>query len=187
MDKKKVHINVANDKGYPEPDVPVQEAWESMQQLLVQTPAATVAASGFKNWLRKGWGKIMIGTAIAATVSLIAYVVINKETVKRDSLPATDTVHNSAPVPDTLMPAAKEKRISFEFSNTPFKQVAAYMEKEFGIQIMLKGNIGNCNITTRFDNNSLKEMLDVMAYTLAFEYIIDEDKKQVTISGNGCN
>jgi hypothetical protein len=190
LDKKKLHINEPGDKRYPEPDVPVQDAWENMQQLLLQTPAVPARASGFKKIFGKGLVKFMIGAAVVATISLITIEVIKKKeqkpitqvTYKSDSLAVNDTA-----ISDTLTPAAKEKRLSFEFHSMPFKKVADSMEKSFNINIILKGNIGNCNITTRFDSITLKQMLDVMAITLSFEYKIDKGNKQVTISGNGCN
>jgi hypothetical protein len=190
LDKKKLHINEAGDKRYPEPDVPVQDAWENMQQLLLQTPAVPARASGFKKILGKGFIKFMTGAAVAAAISLITVVVIKKKEQK----PVTQVTHksdalsaNDSALSDTLTPAIKEKRVSFEFHSMPFKKVADSMERSFDIKIILKGNIGNCNITTRFDSITLKQMLDVMAITLSFEYKIDKGNKQVTISGNGCN
>ena len=192
MDKKKLHINEAGDKRYPEPDVPVQEAWENMQQLLLQAPAVPAAASGFNKWIGKGLVKIMIGAGLVATISLITYLATKKNepqketqvTYKSDSLFANDT---AALASDTLTPIAKEKRVTVEFNDTPFKKVAVYMEKEFDIKVILKGNVGERRITTRFDSITVKKMLDVMAYTLAFEYKIDKGNKQVTISGNERN
>ena len=190
LDKKKLHIKEAGDKRYPEPDVPVQDAWENMQQLLLQTPAVPARASGFKKWIGKGMVKFLIGAGALAAISLITYVATKKPapkqetqvTYKNDSLTTNDTA-----VSDTLTPIAKEKRVTVEFNDMPFKKVTEYMEKEFDIKVILKGNVGEGRITTRFDSITLKKMLDVMAYTLAFEYKIDKGNKQVTIVGNGRN
>jgi hypothetical protein len=76
----------------------------------------------------------------------------------------------------------------FEFSNMPFREASAYIEKAYGVTFIVKNNkLDNCTITTRFDNKSLEEILDILGYTLAFEYEIDKTKNQVIISGNGCN
>jgi hypothetical protein len=190
LDKKKLHINEAGDKRYPAPDVPVQDAWENMQQLLLQIPAVPASASGFKKWIGKGVVKFMIGAGAVTTISLITYIATKKPAPKQDtqvtyknnSLTANDTAAS-----DTLTPFAKEKRITVEFNDMPFKKVAAYMEKEFDIRIILKGNVGERRITTGFDSITLKKMLDIMAYTLAFEYKIDKGNKQVTIVGNERN
>ncbi|MBS1599919.1 MAG: DUF4974 domain-containing protein [Bacteroidetes bacterium] len=75
----------------------------------------------------------------------------------------------------------------FQFSDAPLQEVAASIGKAYGVQIILKSkNLYNCRITTRFDNKSLKEILDVMSYTLNFEYSIDETNKRVLLTGNGC-
>jgi ferric-dicitrate binding protein FerR (iron transport regulator) len=300
LDKKKLHINEASNKSYPEPDVPAQDAWDNMQQLLLQAPAAPASASGFKAGIGKGLSQFMVGAGALATVSLITYVAIKKKdhttssqvTYNSDRFPTIDTLADGtiafldtlSSIAVTNLPA-KEKRITisnggcyfrqlnknaatawqlkvgsvnifpdnaniyvsldtiaavavvqlqtgsaeiqmgeeklhiaagesvrfntqkeilqnrqkanpnlfsyankvFEFSNTPFKEAAGYIEKAYGVKIILKSNFDNCRITTRFDNKTLKEILDVLAVTLYFDYKIDETNKQVLISGDGCN
>jgi ferric-dicitrate binding protein FerR (iron transport regulator) len=293
-------MDQAGDKNYPEPDVPVQEAWENMQQLL-QSPVAP-AGSGM-GAAGKRPGKFMLGAGAGALVivSMIIYFVTTKKegakpspqiTYYSERFPKLDTLadgtiafldtlssitvanlpakekqiiinqggcyfrqlNKSAIAPwqikvgfvnilpnnaniyvtvDTVaamavvqvqmgsaeiqvsqeklhIDAGESVRIStqhdmahnkqkldpnsfsyankvFEFSNTPFKEVAGYLERAYGVKIMLPRNFHNCTITTKFDNRSLKEVLDILAYTLAFDYTIDEKKKQVLISGDGCN
>ena len=75
----------------------------------------------------------------------------------------------------------------FEFTNTPLKTAAEIIEKAYGVTIIFENTkLYNCRITTRFDNKSLKEVLGVMAYTLNFDYHLDEKKYQAILSGNGC-
>ncbi|AEW00365.1 hypothetical protein A4D02_23855 [Niastella koreensis] len=191
MDKKKLHINEAGSNSYPEPDVPVQAAWDNMQQLLLQAPAVPARASGLKKWLGKGMGKMMIGAGVVVMVSVITVMALKKNEQKAVT-PVThysDSMVASQPViaRDTLIRVAKEERASIEFRKTPFKQVADSIGKAFDVKVILKGNIGDCTFTTRFDNNSLKEMLTVITYTFSFRYKIDKVNKQVTITGNGCN
>lgn len=191
LDKKKSPINEAGDKRYPEPDVPVQAAWENMQQLLLQAPAVPAQASGFKKWLGKGMGKIMMGAGIVATVSVITFVVIKKKEQKPVT-PVTytsDSMAANQPVvaKDTLAPVAKEKEVFFEFNDMPLKKVAVYMEKGFDIKVILKGDIGERRITTRVEHIKLKQLLDIITITLDCKYKIDERNKQVTIAVNGSN
>jgi hypothetical protein len=177
LDKKKLHIDEANDKNYPEPDVPVQDAWEQMKQLLLQAPAAPVSKPGFRP-PGKGFARFMVVAGAVATVSLAVYVATGK---KEHVTPSQVTyTKDSTPVVNYINKV-------FEFNNTPFKEAAGYIEKAYGVTIVLKGNFNHCTITTRFDNKPLNEILDILAYTLAFEYTIDEKNRQVTISGDGCN
>lgn len=189
MDKNNLHTNEAGNKSYPEPDVPVQAAWEHMQQLLLQTPAVPAHTSGLKKWLGKGIGKIVLGAGVVATVSVITVMVIkNKE--QKTGTPVTynsDSISASQPVNADTLFQVKEKKASVEFDNTPMKKVAVYLEKEFNIKVILKGNIGDITITTRFDSMTLKEMLKVITLILDGRYKIDEGSKQVTISVNGRN
>lgn len=191
LDKKKLHIKEAGDQRYPEPDVPVQAAWENMQQLLLQAPAVPAQASGFKKWLGKGMGKIIMSAGIVATVSVITFVVIKKKAQKTVT-PVTynsDSSSFNQPVvaKDTLNPVAKEKEVSFQFDDMPLKKVAVYMEKGFDIKVILKGDIGERRITTRVEHIKLKQLLDIITITLDCKYKIDERNKQVTISVNGSN
>jgi transmembrane sensor len=75
----------------------------------------------------------------------------------------------------------------FEFNDTPLQEAVESIEKAYGVTIEIENKkLYACRITTRFDNKTLKEVLDVMAYTLNFEYTLDEKTKRVLISGNGC-
>ena len=187
MDNKKLHINQTGGKTYPEPDVPVEDAWENMKQLLQHAPAAPAVQNRFGGLK----GKLFMtgaGATVVAIIALITYVVPGKkekpvtkqEIHTSDSPPKTDTLHDG-----TI--AYLNNRI-FEFSNTPFKEAAGFIEKAYGVTIIIENNkLDHCKITTRFDNKSLEEILDILGYTLAFEYSIDKNKNQVIISGDGCN
>ena len=75
----------------------------------------------------------------------------------------------------------------FEFNDTPLQVAAESIEKAYGVSVVIENKkLYNCRITTRFDNKSLKEVLDIMAYTLNFEYHLDEKNKFVLITGKGC-
>ncbi len=75
----------------------------------------------------------------------------------------------------------------FELNDAPLQEVLPMIEKAYGFSFVLNNKkLNQCRITTRFDNKTLKEIMDVMAYTLNLDYSIDEKNKQVTISGDGC-
>jgi len=75
----------------------------------------------------------------------------------------------------------------FEFNDSPLQEAVESIEKAYGVTFEIENKkLYACRITTRFDNKSLKEVLDVMAYTLNFEYTLDQKTKRVIISGNGC-
>ncbi|OQP56874.1 hypothetical protein A3860_09835 [Niastella vici] len=190
MDKKNLPDNASGQK-YPEPDVPVEDAWDNMKQLLQLAPAAAASPSGFS--FGKGIGRWLAGTGVVIIAAVITYVVaIKKEKpaptqtqYTSDAKPGADTIKDTT----IAYPATqRSKTVSHEFSNTPFKEVALFLEKAYGITIVVKNDaINNCMVTTRFDNKSLEEILDILGYTLAFKYKIDEKKNQVIISGDGCN
>src|SRR5690349_1346734 len=113
---------------YPQPDVPVEDAWNNMQQLLQQAPAAPASRPGFS--FGKGVSKFIMGTGIAAIVSVIIYVVA----IKKEK-PASSQTHSSSgasPSVDTLKEGAtaykdSTKTASHEFNNTPFKEAATFL------------------------------------------------------------
>ena len=190
MDKKKSHINEAGNNSYPEPDVPVQAAWDNMQQLLLQAPAVPAQSSGFKKWLGKGMGKLVLGAGVVATVSVITVVAIKKKEPKT-VMPVNykrDSMVTSQPVVATdTIPRVIEKRASVKFDDTPMKKVAVCLEKEFDIKVILKDDIGDINITIQFDSMTLKEMLKLITVITNGKYKIDEANRQVTIFRNGAN
>jgi len=191
LDKERLHINEAGDNRYPEPDVPVQAAWEHMQQLLLQSPAVPAHTSGFKKWLGKGIGKLVLGAGVAATVSVITVVLIKTReqktvtpvTHKSDSMVASQPVVAS----DTLPSVIKEKKGFFQYEDVPLKKVALDIEKTFDIKVILKDDLGGINITTQLDSVTLKEMLKLITVVVNGKYKIDEANKQVTIFRNGAD
>ena len=75
----------------------------------------------------------------------------------------------------------------FDFTDMPLKKATAYLEKSYGVSFVFQNtNLHRCRITTRFDNKSLEEIMDVMAYTLGFNYKMDVRNNIVYISGKGC-
>lgn len=187
LDKKKLPDNEAG-SNYPEPDIPVENAWNSMKHLLQQTPAAPASKSVLGK--SKLLTKIIAATGSVVIVSTIIYMIATQKEKPEttEAVPVSETRHS----PDTMAngaiaPADSTSKV-FEFNNLPFRDVAAYIEKVYGVKFIVKNSkLYNCTITTRFDNKSLEEILDVLAYTLTFEYEIDKTKNQVTISGDGCN
>lgn len=189
MDKKKLHINEAGSPNYPEPDIPAEEAWNSMQQLLQQAPEASASNSALEK--NKLLSKIIAITGTVVIVSTIIYMMTRPK-----EKPVPSVVTPAAAVVTTQRDTLSDGSIAdldytnrvFEFSNMRFIEAAAYIEKAYNVKIIIKNNkIDNCTITTRFDNKSLEEVFDILGFTLGFEYKIDNTKNQVTISGDGCN
>ena len=188
LDKKKLPNNEAGNNNYPEPDIPVEAAWNSMKHLLQQTPAAPASKSVLGK--SKLITKIIAATGSVIIVSTIIYMIATqKEKPKTaEAVPVSETRHSSDTMANVAIAHADSASKVFEFNNLPFRDVAAYIEKAYGVKFIVKNSkLYNCTITTRFDNKSLEEILDVLAYTLTFEYEIDKNKNQVTISGDGCN
>ena len=50
MDDENLHINQMKKQNYPEPDVPVAEAWEGMKELLINDPG-NMSSSGMEKSL----------------------------------------------------------------------------------------------------------------------------------------
>lgn len=187
MDKKKLHLNEAGNN-YPEPDIPVEDAWDSMKQLLQQAPAPSTPNST----LGKGklFSKIIGATGSVVIVSFIIYMIATKK--ETPQTPQVKQMNEGRPRRDTLADGSiayfDSANKVFEFTSMPFGKVAAYIAKAYDVKFIIKNSkLENCTITTRFDNASLEQMLDVIAFTLSFEYKIDKTKKQVIISGDGCN
>jgi len=74
----------------------------------------------------------------------------------------------------------------FDFTDTPLKDAAECIGKAYGVAILFEEKeLNACRITTRFDNKSLKEVLDIMAYTLNFTYTLDEKNKLAILKKEG--
>ena len=178
LDKKKLPDNEAGSHNYPEPDIPVEDAWNSMKHLLQQAPAAPASKSVLGK--SKLLTKIIAATGSVVIVTTIIYMVTTQREKPETTgtIPASETRHQTDTPANGAIARPDSASKVFEFNNMPFRDVAAYIEKAYGV---------NCTITTRFDNKSLEEVLDVLAYTLVFEYELDKIKNQVTITGDGCN
>nr|WP_277349413.1 FecR family protein [Pseudoflavitalea sp. G-6-1-2] len=76
----------------------------------------------------------------------------------------------------------------FEFDGTPLHDVIPYLEKAYDIGITLKSDgMKNCRISAKFENMPLRQILDIMAFTIGFDYTLDDIKKVVVIDGtNTC-
>ena len=75
----------------------------------------------------------------------------------------------------------------FLFNDTPLKDAVHYLEKAYGLSIQFKTPaIGNCLITTRFDDKRIEYIMDIMSATLHFDYDYQRPKNTIYLSGNGC-
>jgi transmembrane sensor len=294
-DNKNLHIDNLNHGNYPEPDIPADEAWAQMKNLLQHVPVQFSAVKGLKLLVTKPFLYGISGLLIAsATVWYIStnrsqpHAIIN--TYTSQNIPVKETLSNNlvlyldshsnvqastnsnnsksisingavyietigaaqdnvkikagsmtvtpiqakiyvsydttssislvqvqsgkvilkagnATITLTAGASAKyfertgkfdqEQKLnvnafgyatrSFEFTNTPLKEAADDIEKAYGVSIKFTSPaLFNCRLTTRFDNKPLREVLDIMSYTLNFEYTFDQKNNQVTFVGDGC-
>ena len=76
---------------------------------------------------------------------------------------------------------------NFEFSNTPINEAIRLIENAYNVTFKLENpTLNYCRITTKFDNKSLTEILDIISYTLNLEYQFNEKDNSVKLYGNGC-
>ncbi len=80
LDKGKLHNNESGGKNYPEPDIPVEDAWNKMKELLQQAPASPSGLEQVKGITGKSriLGKLLAATGSVVIVASIIYVVANK-------------------------------------------------------------------------------------------------------------
>jgi len=73
----------------------------------------------------------------------------------------------------------------FSFENATLKQVTDELQKAYDMNIVYKSkNLENCRISCYFDNESIEDILRVVAVTLSLQYRIDH--KTVYLSGSSC-
>ncbi|MCV9386157.1 FecR family protein [Reichenbachiella ulvae] len=72
-----------------------------------------------------------------------------------------------------------------DFKSQPLKEVAKVLSKHYKVKIKLKEGIENCLITSRFENKSLDEILEVLNVIANIESEKDE-KGVVNLSGPSC-
>jgi ferric-dicitrate binding protein FerR (iron transport regulator) len=75
----------------------------------------------------------------------------------------------------------------FYFEATPLPEVAAYLEKAYGITIKVPYTaIRNCSLTGQFNYVPVTEILDIVALTLPITYVYKEAEHTVYLYGEGC-
>ena len=73
----------------------------------------------------------------------------------------------------------------FKFEHATLKEVTDELQKAYDIKIVYKSqNLENCNISCYFDNESIEDILRVIAITLNLHYHIEH--KTVYFSGSSC-
>lgn len=73
-----------------------------------------------------------------------------------------------------------------EFNNVQLTKVLEDIGKHYNVSIQLKNsNIGKCHLTSRFDNKSIDEVLQVLELVLNIE-ISSDNANEYLISGKGC-
>jgi transmembrane sensor len=74
----------------------------------------------------------------------------------------------------------------FNFENASLKNIAAQLEKAYGITIVFENKkLENCMMSSSFENKSIKYIFEIISITLNVECRIESER--VYISGAGCN
>jgi ferric-dicitrate binding protein FerR (iron transport regulator) len=61
----------------------------------------------------------------------------------------------------------------FVFSDETLRSIIGYLEKAYSKKIVLENDlIGNCKMTSSFDNKSIEYILDVITTTLDITYMV---------------
>lgn len=72
------------------------------------------------------------------------------------------------------------------FRNTPMGEVAKTLERWYGTPVRLEGeSLRQCPLTGTFQNQSLRQVMNLIAMTNQFQY--DLTASQLTIKGTGCD
>ncbi len=72
------------------------------------------------------------------------------------------------------------------FNDTDLKKVFSLIENYYNVEIKVSDkNIYNCRLSTTFTNNSIDNIIEVIAATFDFEYV--KENNIYTIKGNGCH
>lgn len=72
-----------------------------------------------------------------------------------------------------------------EFKSTPLKEVAKTLSKHYQVKIKMDEGIENCLITTKFENKSIEEVLEVLQLIANIESETN-DKGVILLSGPSC-
>lgn len=74
----------------------------------------------------------------------------------------------------------------FNFENASLKEIVAQLEKAYGIKVILEEErLGDCTMSSAFDNKPIAYVLEVISITLNVQHRIENGR--VYISGAGCN
>lgn len=71
------------------------------------------------------------------------------------------------------------------FDRTKFSEIISIIKEQYDITVSLENNqLNNCHFTGKFNQSQLKEVFEVLAASMDFNYSIKN--QQVIISGEGC-
>jgi ferric-dicitrate binding protein FerR (iron transport regulator) len=73
------------------------------------------------------------------------------------------------------------------FKNDAMKDVFSDLEKWYGVSFSISNNqILQCNLTAKFDNESLQEVLDYIDVIMPLKYSFSENNEIILVQGKGC-
>lgn len=75
----------------------------------------------------------------------------------------------------------------FDFRNIPLHEALKALEKAFRVAITQEPiSLENCRITALFEDQSLEEILEILAYTLHFKYEFSNNEWNISSTPNSC-
>ncbi|MCB0648645.1 MAG: FecR domain-containing protein [Saprospiraceae bacterium] len=85
----------------------------------------------------------------------------------------------------TIVADATTKVFKFDFRDTKLQEAIDLISKAYDAEIILKPtSLGECRFTTRFYDEDLSTMLEIIAETMGLRYRVDNDKH--ILQGNHC-
>lgn len=70
------------------------------------------------------------------------------------------------------------------FNNAHLSEVAVALQKLYGVPVVMESGLEDCLITVTFTNESLETVLNIIAETLNFQYVREENR--ILLKGSGC-
>jgi ferric-dicitrate binding protein FerR (iron transport regulator) len=88
---------------------------------------------------------------------------------------------------DNPAPGPMQELASFSFNNTRLVDALAEIEKAYDLSISIPPTgFDSCRITAFFDNKDHEEVINVLSFTLQFNFEAEKDGKVYRIIGKGC-
>lgn len=124
-------------------------------------------------------------------LSAIVFSLVGFYYYQNEQLPAVSKPMQKASIlaDSSESPATGPKQVlaSFSFNNTRLVDALAEIEKAYAVAVIIPPTgFDSCRITAFFDNKDLEEVINVLSFTLQFNFEVENDGKTYRIIGKGC-